>query len=59
MQDDIYTRERVVGGVLADAFNGRSCHLRTHPVRQLTPPLVSHFIDVAIGARQVAAAMYL
>jgi len=48
MQDDIDAREIMPGGVGGDAVYSHGCHLRTHPVGQLPPALISHFIDVAI-----------
>jgi hypothetical protein len=58
VQDNIDAGEIMGFSVLGNALDGFVRHRLTHPLGHLTPTLICHFIDIAVSAGQIAAAMH-
>ena len=58
VQDDVDAGKVVTFRVLGDTVDGLAGHRHGHSLGQPPPALIGHFIDIAIGARQIAAAVY-
>jgi len=48
MQNDIDDPEIVLFRMLGDALNRLARYRRAHALRQLTPTLVGHFVDITV-----------
>jgi hypothetical protein len=59
VQDDVDAVQAVALDMLGNALDGLAGHRRAHPLGQLSPGLVGHFVDVAVRAGQIAAALDL
>jgi len=59
VQDDFDRVQLVPLRVLGNAIDGLIRNRLAHSLRQRSPALIGHFIDVAIGARQITAAVDL
>ena len=59
VQDDVHIGKAVPLGVLGDAFHGRVGCRPAHALRQATPPLIRHFVHIAVRTGQITATMDL
>jgi hypothetical protein len=59
VQDDVDALQPVLRRVAGDALDGLGGHGGAHPLGQLPPRLIRHLVDVAVRARQIAAAVNL